>query len=231
MRERTAELEAFSYTIAHDLRAPLRAIHRFSDVLLEDYTPRLDEQGREYLRRMAEGAARMDRLIEDLLAYSRISRADIQHVAVDVGPLLSEILSDLRREFGERRVDLTVEGVLPPVLGDRVLLKQALSNLMSNAVKFVVPGAAPVVRVDAAALGGVVRITVRDNGIGIDPKYHDRIFRIFERLSGGEDYPGTGVGLAIVKKAVARMNGRVGLDSEPGKGSSFWIELAGAETP
>jgi PAS domain S-box-containing protein len=226
VRERTAELESFSYTIAHDLRAPLRAVHRYSDLLREDYGGLLDEQGLDFLRRMAEGAERMDRMIEDLLSYSRVSRADIKLAPVSVGAILTEIRFEMGRELEARHCDLAGEGELPEVLGDRLLLKQALSNLISNAVKFVGPGVAPVVRVSVDLDPRLARIRVRDNGIGIDARYHDRIFKMFERLSAGDEFPGTGVGLAIVKKAVERMNGAIGLESEPGRGSCFWIQLA-----
>ncbi|HVE39830.1 MAG TPA: PAS domain S-box protein [Planctomycetota bacterium] len=230
VRERTAELEAFSYTIAHDLRAPLRAVHRFSDLLLEDYTDRpLDAEGRNYLKRMAEGVARMDRLIEDLLDYSRVARADMHLAPLDVEDILTEIRTDLAGELKEKKATFSVQDSLPPVLGDRVFLKQALVNLVSNALKFVDPGRSPQVRVSAEADGAFVRLMVRDNGIGIDPKYRDRIFKIFERLNASDLYPGTGVGLAIVKKAVERMKGHIGLNSELGQGSCFWIELARAQ--
>jgi signal transduction histidine kinase len=232
VRERTAELEAFSYTIAHDLRAPLRAVHRFSDLLVEDYANRpLDAEGLDYLKRMAEGVARMDRLIEDLLDYSRVARADIQLAPLDVGEILSEIRIELAGELQEKQATIAVEEPLPPVLGDRVFLKQALVNLLSNALKFVVPERPPLVRVSAELNGTHVRIKVQDNGIGIDAKYRDRIFKIFERLNASDTYPGTGVGLAIVKKAVERMRGHIGLDSRVGQGSCFWIELSRAGTP
>ncbi len=229
VRERTAELEAFSYTIAHDLRAPLRAVHRFSDLLLEDYSDRpLDAEGRDYLKRMAEGVARMDQLIEDLLDYSRVARADMHLAPLDVEDILTEIRSDLAGELKEKKATFSVQDSLPPVLGDRVFLKQALVNLVSNALKFVNPGQSPHVRISAEAAGPSVRLLVQDNGIGIDPKYRDRIFKIFERLNASDVYPGTGVGLAIVKKAVERMKGHIGLKSELGQGSCFWIELSRA---
>jgi PAS domain S-box-containing protein len=226
--DRTAELESFSYTIAHDLRAPLRAIHRYSDLLREDYAHRLDGDALMYLRRLAAGAARMDRLIEDLLKYSRVARAEIDLRPVDLTPLMTELRAQTEGEFEERSAQLTVQDGMPAVLGHRVLLTHAIYNLLSNALKFVPPGTRPDVRIDAEHRDGKVRLNIRDNGTGIDPRYHDRIFRIFEQLDPSESFPGTGVGLAITKKAVERMNGRVGVNSELGSGSCFWIELPSA---
>lgn len=225
VKERTAELEAFSYTIAHDLRAPLRAIHRFSDILREDYGERLDVEGRDYLVRLAQGAARMDRLIEDLLEYSRISRADIHLHPVQLAALLRDAQIHLAADLEDKKARLHVDEPLPIVLGDRMLLLQALTNLISNSLKFVSKGTVPDVRVSAERREDAVRIVVRDNGLGIAPEHHQRVFQIFERLNSVEDYPGTGVGLAIVKMAVHRMGGRLGIESESGRGSSFWIEL------
>ncbi|HYF01517.1 MAG TPA: CHASE domain-containing protein [Planctomycetota bacterium] len=222
--ERTAELEAFSYTIAHDLRSPLRAIHRFSDLLREDFAGKtLDGDGLDYLKRVADAAARMDRLIEDLLDFSRVARIEITLTPV----ALAEVLDGLQRSFAdevkEKNGRLSVGGEVPSVLGDRVLLTQALNNLVSNALKFVPAGATPDVEVLSERRDGVVRVTVRDRGIGIAPEHQGRLFRIFERLDTA--YPGTGVGLAIVKKAVERMHGRLGFESAPGRGSAFWLEL------
>ena len=231
VRERTGELEAFSYTIAHDLRAPLRAIHRFSDILREDYGDRLDGDGREYLQRLAQGAARMDRLIEDLLEYSRIARVEIHLHPVQIGALLRDVQIHLATDFEEKKARMVVAEPFPVVKGDRMLLMQALGNLISNALKFVRPGTVPEIHVGAEPRNGAVRITVRDNGLGISPEHHERVFQMFERLHSNEAYPGTGVGLAIVKKAVQRMNGRLGVESEVGRGSCFWFELpAGATT-
>jgi PAS domain S-box-containing protein len=229
VQERTAELEAFSYTIAHDLRAPLRAIRRFSDILSEDYGDRLDDDGRDYLQRLGQGATRMDLLIEDLLEFSRIARADIHLRPIQIAAVVRDIRIHLAVDIEDKKANLIVAEPLPVVLGDRMLITQALTNLVSNALKFVSNGTAPVVQVSAEARENAVRILIRDNGFGIAPEHHERVFRIFERLNPADAYPGTGVGLAIVKKAVQRMNGRLGVESEAGKGSCFWIELpAGA---
>jgi PAS domain S-box-containing protein len=231
VKERTAELEAFSYTIAHDLRAPLRAIHRFSDILREDYGQRLDSDGRDYLARLAQGAARMDRLIEDLLEYSRISRTDIHLHPLQLAAILRDAQIHLGADLEEKRARLQIDEPLPVVQGDRMLLLQVLTNLISNALKFVSKGTVPEVRVSAERREDAVRILVRDNGFGIAPEHHQRVFQIFERLNAMDAYPGTGVGLAIVKMAVHRMNGRLGVESEAGRGSCFWIELRAGATP
>jgi PAS domain S-box-containing protein len=231
VRERTAELESFSYTIAHDLRAPLRSIRRFSDILTQDYGDRLDAEGRDYLERLAGSASRMDRLIEDLLEYSRIARADIHLRPIQISGILREVQVHLAVDIEDKKARVLVTEVFPVVLGDRMLLTQALTNLVSNALKFVNKGTVPEVSVCAESRETGVRITVRDNGFGIAPEHQERVFQIFERLNASEAYPGTGVGLAIVKKAVQRMNGRLGVESEAGRGSCFWIELPSGASP
>jgi signal transduction histidine kinase len=231
VQERTAELEAFSYTIAHDLRAPLRAIRRFSDILREDYGDRLDAEGRDYLQRLGQGATRMDRLIEDLLEYSRIARADIHLRPIQTAAILRDIRIHLAVDIEDKKAELTVADPLPLVLGDRMLLTQALTNIVSNGLKFVSVGTVPRIHVSADQREGAVRILIRDNGFGIAPEYHERVFQIFERLNPADAYAGTGVGLAIVKKAVQRMNGRLGIESEVGRGSCFWIELPAGASP
>lgn len=233
VRERTAqlegargEMEAFSYSVAHDLRAPLRAMHGFAYALLEDYADRpLDEEGREYLRRIMESSGRMDALIQDLLAYSRLAREEIPLQPLEPLALLREVLAEMSPELESRGAQVEVDEGCPAVQAHGVTLKQVLTNLLSNAVKFVAPGVRSRVRVYAEATDRKVRLFVEDNGIGIERKYLDRIFRVFERIHRSEEYAGTGVGLAIVRRAVERMGGSVGVESEPGKGSRFWIEL------
>ncbi|HXG61853.1 MAG TPA: PAS domain-containing protein [Planctomycetota bacterium] len=225
LREALSEMEAFTYTVAHDLRAPLRAAAGFSQVLLEDFAPLLPEGARECIVRIDQASRRMDTLIRDLLHYSRLTRASLQPERIDPARLLKDVLESMAAEIQERRACVSVEGPWPDVLGDRTALSHVLTNLLSNAVKFVPPGAAPLVRVRAERRPGAVRIWVEDNGIGIAPEHHERIFGIFQRLHRPEEYPGTGIGLAIVRKAVERMNGRAGVESQPGEGSRFWVEL------
>ena len=225
LEEALDEMNAFSYSIAHDLRAPLRAIHRFGEILESDYgTGRaLDEGGLGYVHEILAGATRMDALIQNLLRYSRLSRAEVKLTAIELGTFMPSVLREMEPEILERKARITVEVPSGAVLADRVLLAQALTNLISNAIKFVPPGREPVIRVRAEDRGMRTRIWVEDNGIGIDPRYHARIFKVFERLDSS--FPGTGIGLAIVRRVVDRQGGSSGVESELGGGSRFWIEL------
>jgi PAS domain S-box-containing protein len=219
------ELQAFSYTVSHDLRAPLRAVQGLANAMLEDYAGQLDSAGKDFARRIVAAANRMDKLIQGLLEYSRLSRLQLELESIDLASVVASVLSQLEAELRERNAQVTVEGTLPAVRGHPLTLEQVLSNLISNAVKFVAPDVAPNVRIRAQPRGSRVRLWVEDNGIGIAPEHHGRIFNVFERLHGIETFPGTGVGLAIVRKGAERMGGRVGLESEPGRGSKFWLEL------
>jgi signal transduction histidine kinase len=220
-----ANLETFSYSVAHDLKAPVRSMKSYSQLLLEEYGDRFDDGGRDYAERIAKSADQMDTLIRDLLAYSRMSQEELEVRPVDMNELWKGLLEEYSREIGERRAKVSLEAELPSVAGHAVTLGQVFANLLTNAMKFVAPGVGPLVRIRAERHGPRVRIWVEDNGIGIEPRHHDRLFRIFERLHDQREYPGTGIGLAIVKKAVERMGGECGYESEPGKGSRFWVEL------
>ena len=223
------EVEAFSYSVSHDLRAPLRAVQGFSQALLEDYGPSLDAKGQDFAQRIVASAARMDTLIQDLLAYSRLSRVELKIQQIGLSKVVSEALNQLQAEIKQRGARITVTEPLPNVWAHEVTLVQVVANLFSNAIKFVPRGATPEVRVWADASGGRTQLWVEDNGIGIPPEHKERIFRVFERLHGVETYPGTGIGLAIVKKAMERMGGRCGVDCETSKGARFWVEWATIE--
>jgi PAS domain S-box-containing protein len=223
------ELDAFSYSISHDLRAPLRAMQGFSEVLLEEYGDRLDADGQECARRIVAASRRMDLLIQDLLAYSRLSRAEIVLAPVSLETAVDEAVGPLEREVKERDGEILVERPLARVMAHRAVLGQIVTNLLANAVKFTEPGRPPRVRVRSESRDGRVRLWVEDNGIGVAPEHHERIFRAFERLHGAQQYPGTGIGLAIVQKGATRLGGRVGVESGPGPGSRFWVELDAAE--
>ena len=229
LQEINDELESFSFSVSHDLRAPLRGVQGFANALLEDYQDRLDEEGHEYLHRIVGASQRMDQLIQDLLAYSRLGRADVRLQPVDLSAVLDDVLEQLEAELQEKQAAVHVSESLPWVTAHHSTLVQVLANLVTNAVKFVPAGVLPQVQIWATERDGWVHLAVKDNGIGINPEYHERIFRIFERLHGIETYPGSGVGLAIVRKAINRMGGRVGLNSVPGQGSEFWLELPGVE--
>jgi signal transduction histidine kinase len=223
LEETVAELEAFSYSLSHDMRAPVRAIQSFSEIVLTDYGDRLGD-GADHLRRVVNAAARLDRLIQDVLAFARLSRAEIKVVPLDVEKLVQDIIRE-RPELRGPGAEVRIEGQLLPMLGHDASLTQCLTNLLDNAVKFVPRGTKPQVRVFSERVGDKVRLCVRDNGIGIEPEAQKRLFAIFQRLATVEPYQGTGVGLAIVRKAAERMHGRVGVESLPGKGSTFWVEL------
>ncbi|HEY6852795.1 MAG TPA: HAMP domain-containing sensor histidine kinase, partial [Gemmatimonadales bacterium] len=229
LQERNEELEAFAYSISHDLRAPLRAMGGFSQALLEDYGERLDATGRQYAERVVAGANTMDQLIRDLLAYSRITRSELRLTNVDLHRAIQSATEQVANDVAARHAHVVVDEPLPPVVGHDTTLAQVLTNLLGNAIKFVAPDRTPEVRVRAEQRNGRVRVWVEDNGIGIAPEHHERIFRVFERLNPADEFPGTGIGLAIVRKGVERMGGRVGVESQPGQGSRFWIELSQVE--
>lgn len=222
-REQTnAELEAFSYSVSHDLRAPLRAIEGFTQAFLEDYGKSVEPAGLEYLSEVTSAAHRMNRLVQDLLNFSRLSRIQFELQPVNVDAAVQQALRQLAdgAEYVEARHS---DGLR--VVGHEQTLVQAINNLVSNALKFRAAGRVPQVTVEASRQDGRVHLSVRDNGIGIAEGHQERIFHVFERLHGQEEYPGTGIGLAIVKRGVERMNGKIGLESKLGKGSIFWIEL------
>ncbi len=219
------ELEAFAYSVSHDLRAPLRAMEGFAQALLEDYAADLDPTAQDYARRIVAAAERMNALIHDLLTYSRLGRQEMRLAPVPLDRVAEAVLEELAPEIQRRNARVVVEGPLPVVEAHETTLEQVLLNLVDNALKFVAPGVQPQVRLWAEAKDDGVRLWVEDNGIGVAPEHQERIFHIFERLHGREMYPGTGVGLAIVRRGAERMGGRAGVESEIGKGSRFWVQL------
>ncbi|MCI0748713.1 MAG: ATP-binding protein [Verrucomicrobia subdivision 3 bacterium] len=227
LRETVQELEAFSYSIAHDMRAPLRAMQGFAGILKQDYGDKLDDTAQGYLQRLGSAAARMDRLIVDILNYSQVVREELDLGVVDTHKLLLDIIHSYP-QFDHAHADISIEGRLPLVLANEAALTQVMSNLLGNAVKFVTPGVRPCVRVGAnpeVVDDGRVELWVQDNGIGIPRDVQKRLFNMFTRLHRPGLYEGTGIGLAIVKKAVERMGGSVGVESNPGEGSRFWVQL------
>jgi signal transduction histidine kinase len=229
LQQATAELDTFAYSVSHDLRAPLRALQGLSGVLLEDYADRLDEVGRDYLRRIGLSAERMDTQIQDVLAYTRLLRAALTLRSVALDRVVEAARARLAAELEARGAELHVDGPLPAVVGHADTLVLVVASLLSNAAKFVAPGQRPAIRVGADTAGAAVRLRVEDDGIGVAPEHHERIFGVFERLHGIESYPGNGIGLSLVRKGVERMGGRVGVESQLGRGSRFWIELPLAE--
>jgi PAS domain S-box-containing protein len=225
LTETNQALEAFTYTIAHDLRAPLRGMNGFAHALLDDYGDKMDAAGRNYAQRIIRSATRMEELIQDLLSYSRLSRDEIRLSPASLQTAVEEALKHCEQEIEEKQAQIRVDPPLGEVWAHKSIVVQILVNLICNSLKFVEPGVQPSVRIWAEENPAAVRLWVQDNGIGIAREHHQRIFRVFERLHSTEQYPGTGIGLANVRKGAERMRGRVGVESEPGKGSRFWLEL------
>ncbi|HWC19562.1 MAG TPA: PAS domain S-box protein [Terriglobales bacterium] len=226
-REQTnAELEAFSYSVSHDLRAPLRAIEGFTDIILSDFAAKLPSEVKELLGHIATAAARMNRLVQDLLNYSRLSRMDLKLETVNVKAAITDACNQLDTEV---RAGISVSaGPSLEVRAHGAVLRQVILNLLNNAVKFTKPGEPPRVEAKALRRGNYVHIQIKDEGIGIAPQHQERIFQVFERLHNAEEYPGTGIGLAIVRRGIVRLGGTVTLESELGKGSTFEIRLPAA---
>jgi two-component system CheB/CheR fusion protein len=221
LQQAVFQMEEFSYTISHDLRAPLRAMQQFSQALLEDYGDRFEAEGKDYLERINAAAKRMEDLTRDVLAYSKVTKDEAHPEPVSLHAVVSEIM----RLSPSLSSAVTVEGTLPTVMGEKPLLSQAISNLLNNAVKFVRPGVPAKIRIWHELRGRRIRLWIEDNGIGIDPALAGRLFRPFERIHPERAYEGTGIGLAITRKAVERMTGQVGVESDGQTGSRFWIEL------
>jgi PAS domain S-box-containing protein len=222
------ELEAFSYSISHDLRAPLRSMQGFADALLEEQFERLNDTGKEYAKRVVNSAKYMDALLNDLLDYSRLSRAELEREAVDLRHEAAELISQLDNDIKRSNAKIELDLASHAVVAHPITFRQVLANLVCNALKFVHPDRPPVVRIRSERRGKAVRIWVEDNGIGIAAEHCDRIFRLFERLHTPQAYPGTGIGLALVRKGAERMGGCAGVESKPDSGSSFWVELPAA---
>lgn len=236
VKERTAqleasnkELEAFSYTVSHDLRAPLRAIDGFSRILLEEYTDKLDDDGRRYVNLVSSNAVDMGKLIDGLLTFSRLSRQKMETQVVEPTKIAEKACEQLRVDLNGRNVEFTVNE-MPAARSDPILLGQVYANLIGNAVKFSRDRDPAHIEVGCAGDDGLGNaFYVRDDGVGFDMKYADKLFGVFQRLHRSEDYEGTGAGLAIVQRIVHRHGGRVWAESEPGKGATFFFTLEGAD--
>ncbi|MBI1910555.1 MAG: PAS domain S-box protein [Deltaproteobacteria bacterium] len=219
------ELEAFSYSVAHDLRSPLRIIDGFSQVLLEDFRDRLDQHGQDHLKRLRAASIRMSKLIDDLLELSRVTRAEMKHEAINMTSIARAIASELKKTQPDRKVEFVIQEDLRAT-GDVGLLRVVLDNLIGNAWKFT--GKMPEARIEFGSLGtedGKSIFYVKDNGAGFNMQYADKLFGAFQRLHSADDFPGTGIGLATVQRIIQRHGGRVWAEGEPGKGATFYFTL------
>jgi len=235
VRERTAQLQAslssveeLLYTIAHDLRAPNRHMQSFAQLLLLEHADRLDDKARDYLNRISETAARSDELIRDLLEYGRLSHEAVSLAPVDLRQTVQAVLRAVAGEIQQRHAHVQFDQEWPHVVANERLLEKILTNFVSNALRYVPPDREPEIAISAQSEAGKAVLRVQDNGIGIPPDQIGRVFEPFIRLPNTTNAPGTGMGLAIVKKAAERLNGAVGADSTLGKGSCFWLELQAA---
>jgi signal transduction histidine kinase len=231
VRDRTAqleaankELEAFSYSVSHDLRAPLRAIDGFSRIILEDYLEKLDDEGRRYLNIIRSNTQKMGQLIDELLLFSRLGRQEIRASGIDMGKLAKAVSEELKLAVPERKLKFTINTLIPGQ-GDQAMIRQVFVNLLSNAVKFTRPKERAVIEVDGRSEGNENVYTVKDNGVGFDMQYVDKLFGVFQRLHSSEEFEGTGVGLAIVQRIIHRHGGRVWAEGKVGEGASFYFTL------
>ncbi|MBA2627038.1 MAG: hypothetical protein H0U85_03430 [Gemmatimonadales bacterium] len=227
LREANAELEAFSYSVSHDLRAPIRHIGGFAQLLLDEHSERLDGTGRHYAERIRHAARDMAALVDDLLNLARVARQDVVRRPTD----LTALVQDLRTEIGvhspERDIEWSVEP-LPAVEADPALLRVALGNLLSNAVKFTAPREHAKIRVYPVTADGQSGLAIADNGVGFGMAHVGRLFGVFERLHHANEFEGTGVGLAIVRRIAQKHGGRVWAEGEPGQGATFYLTVGDA---
>jgi len=218
------ELEAFSYSISHDLKAPLRAIDGFSQVVLEDYTEKLDDEGRRYLNIIRSNTQKMGQLIDDLLVFSRLGRQVLRDLSIDMGKLAKAVSEELKLAVPERKLKFTINTLIP-AQGDQAMIRQVLINLLSNAVKFTRPKETPMIEVGGGREGNENIYYVKDNGVGFDMQYVGKLFGVFQRLHSAAEFEGTGVGLAIVQRIIHRHGGRVWADGKVGEGATFYFSL------
>ncbi len=224
------QLEAFAYSIAHDMRAPLRAMHQYAQIVANDFSAEVPPDARPYLNKIMAASEKLDFLIREVLVYTRVSQGRMEMAPISLERLLSEILV-MYPQLNSPDIELNAVLPLHPVIADETALTQVFSNLLSNAVKFIGTDRKPRVKIWTEAKGEVVRIFISDNGIGIPQRDQNRIFKMFERLQPESKYEGSGIGLTIVRRAVERMGGKIGVESAEGLGSTFWIELRKGDAP
>jgi light-regulated signal transduction histidine kinase (bacteriophytochrome) len=223
------ELEAFSYSVSHDLRAPLRHIHGFGDLLTRHAATVLDEKGKRYLATITSSATSMGRLIDDLLVFSRMGRSQLQKTAVPLGPLVADVRVGLEMETKDRRIDFRI-GELPTIEGDPTMLRVVFMNLLQNAIKYTGTREAARIEVEATETNGEHVISVRDNGVGFDMEYVHKLFGVFQRLHSDEEFEGTGIGLANVRRVVQRHGGRTWAEGKLDAGATFYVTFPAMRT-
>lgn len=225
LNAKTRELESFTYSVAHDLKAPLRGIDGYTRLVLAEYAPTMNGEVRKFLQTIQGATDEMNQLIDDLLDYSRLERRELKSDRIELAAVINSLVEEKRRETAQRPIDFVVDVNGTTVLADMSGLTQSVRNYLDNAIKFTDRIEQPRIEVGAKENGESCLVWVRDNGIGFDMKHHDRIFDIFQRINATDDYPGTGIGLAIVRKAMERMGGRAWAESEPGHGATFYLEI------
>lgn len=217
------ELEAFSYSVSHDLRAPLRAINGYTKILEEDFSGLLDNDGKKVLSVIQQNALKMGQLIDDLLAFAKLGKRSVLHAPVDMNALVQNVAAELQTA-NDHRTEITI-GNLHPAKGDTSLIRQVIVNLLSNGIKYSSKKEKPVVAISSVSKGSMIEYEVKDNGQGFDMQYADRLFGVFQRLHSDEEFEGTGVGLAIVQRIVNKHGGSISAEAEPGKGATFRFTL------
>jgi signal transduction histidine kinase len=226
LRASNDALETFAHTISHDIRAPLRSIRSFSEIIQEDFAPKLPEEARLYISRISAAARRLEELVENLLAYTRLGRRAIPPEPVSLDRVVGTVVSHLQSEIRQAQATVTIgNSPLGVVIGHAETIELMVTNLIGNAIKFTRHGISPKLTVASAAANGRIRLSVRDNGIGVRPEDQATLFKPFERLHSTQSYPGSGLGLALVARGAERMGGQVGVISDGVDGSEFWMEL------
>lgn len=223
VRERTEEMESFSYSVSHDLRAPLRAINGYANILEEDYNDRLDEEGKRLLKEVQQNARKMGVLIDDLLAFSRLGRKEIERSAIDMNRLAKQAIKET--ELASRHHASIKLWPLLPAKGDPALLQNVLNNLVSNAVKYSGKNEKPFIEIRSKRGNGELIYSVKDNGVGFDMLYEGKLFGVFQRLHSADEFPGTGVGLAMAKRIISKHKGRIWAQGKLNEGATFYFSL------
>ena len=218
------ELEAFSYSVSHDLRAPLRAVDGFSHILIEDFKDAIPAEANQYLQRISDASANMGQLIDDMLRLSRITRAELHLRPVNLSEMAASIMNELISREPKRKIKITIEADLS-IIGDERLLQVALENLLNNACKFTMKKKNAQIKIGKTTRGGKDVFYIKDNGVGFDMAYSNKLFGAFQRLHSAEDFPGTGIGLAIVQRVIHKHGGQIWAESQPNLGTTFYFML------